>query len=335
MYPPVQHEDKQERKQAILAIFKELAPANRPRSHITSGTNLQGPIKLSSDVGDETNVDLRQHFVQLNSEVYVIEDDDDELKVGVNPNHTMIEQIRATPPPTWEPIMKLLDDNIYNISTILDAPDAQRYLPFTHNVFEAFWKTKFNNIKVIILGMDPYHQITNGIPDACGLSFSYRRDFPVPPRSSLNNIFREIKQNNYPDFVQPNHGDLSSWCEQGVLLLNSSLTVLPNTPGSHLNLWMSFTKLLLKYIVESVGPVIIIAWGKPAQKLISKSEIKLVNWDTENSTAVKCANTTSVVLESAHPSGQSVRGFYGGQHFLKTNMILRIQGKTPIDWSVK
>ena len=170
-------------------------------------------------------------------------------------------------------------------------------------------------VKVVILGLDPYPQETNGIPNGCGLAFSYRRDFPVPSNSSLHNIFKELAK-EYPGYVKPNHGDLSSWCKQGVLLLNTALTVLPMMPKSHLNIWEPFISNILNIIVQVNPNVVFLLWGGDAKKMVTKIG-------------------KAKYFETSHPSGQSAyRGFIGCNHFTLANQYLVEKGLTPIDWNV-
>jgi uracil-DNA glycosylase len=178
------------------------------------------------------------------------------------------------------------------------------------DVFNAFRYTEFNQLKVVILGQDPYH----GPNQAHGLSFSVRPGVPVPP--SLKNMYKELAL-EYPDFVVPQHGYLESWARQGVLLLNTVLTVVANQPNSHRHLgWETFTDNVIKAISQHAEPVVFLLWGSHAikkQQLIDKSRHH--------------------VLTAPHPSPLSAhRGFLGCGHFASANQLLQQLGKTPIDW---
>jgi uracil-DNA glycosylase len=178
------------------------------------------------------------------------------------------------------------------------------------DVFNAFRYTEFNKLKVVILGQDPYH----GPNQAHGLSFSVRPGVPVPP--SLKNMYKELAL-EYPDFVVPQHGYLESWARQGVLLLNTVLTVIANQPNSHRHLgWETFTDNVIKAISQHAEPVVFLLWGSHAikkQQLIDKSRHH--------------------VLTAPHPSPLSAhRGFLGCGHFASANQLLLQMGKTPIDW---
>jgi len=178
------------------------------------------------------------------------------------------------------------------------------------DVFNAFRYTEFNQLKVVILGQDPYH----GPNQAHGLCFSVRPGVPVPP--SLKNIYKELAL-EYPDFVVPSHGYLENWARQGVLLLNTVLTVVANQPNSHRHLgWERFTDNVIKAISQHAEPVVFLLWGSHAikkQQLIDKHRHH--------------------VLTAPHPSPLSAhRGFLGCGHFTRANELLQQMGKSPVDW---
>ena len=188
--------------------------------------------------------------------------------------------------------------------TVIYPPEA--------DVFNAFRYTCFDQLKIVIIGQDPYH----GPNQAHGLCFSVRPDIPVPP--SLKNIYKELAL-EYPDFVIPTHGNLESWARQGVLLLNTVLTVVANEANSHRHLgWETFTDNVIKAISAKAEPVVFLLWGSHAinkQKFIDKSRHH--------------------VLTAPHPSPLSAhRGFLGCGHFAKANELLAQMGKTPVDWQV-
>lgn len=176
-------------------------------------------------------------------------------------------------------------------------------------IFNAFNKTPFNTVKVVLIGQDPYH----GAGQAMGLSFSVPRGIPPPP--SLVNIYKELNQDI--GMAIPSHGDLSHWAEEGVLLLNASLTVRANEPNSHAKIgWHEFTNAVIKKISEVNKGVVFLLWGKFAQEkqaLIDENK--------------------HPVLKAAHPSPFSANnGFFGCRHFSKTNNLLMRQGLQPINW---
>lgn len=183
--------------------------------------------------------------------------------------------------------------------------------PDMYHIFEAFEWTPFSKVKVVILGQDPYH----GPGQAHGLSFSVLPGVKIPP--SLNNIYKEL----YDDLgIKPvSHGYLEKWAKQGVLLLNSVLTVREGQAFSHQNKgWEELTDIAIKKLSEKETPVIFILWGKAAQ-----SKLNLID------------QATNIVLTSAHPSPLSAhRGFFGSKPFSKTNVALEALGESPIDWSL-
>lgn len=176
-------------------------------------------------------------------------------------------------------------------------------------IFNAFNLTPFHQVKVVVLGQDPYH----GAGQAHGLSFSVPYGVAQPP--SLVNIFKEIK--NDLGIEPPEHGNLEHWAKQGVLLLNAFLTVRANEPASHSKIgWEHFTNAVIKKISEEKDGVIFLLWGKFAQNKES-----LIDPFKHH------------VLKAAHPSPFSVhQGFFGCKHFSKTNQILENKNLPPIDW---
>jgi uracil-DNA glycosylase len=181
------------------------------------------------------------------------------------------------------------------------------------DVFNAFKLTKPDNLKVVILGQDPYH----GLNQSHGLCFSVLQGNKIPP--SLRNIYKELAT-DIPYFTLPEHGNLSHWAEQGVLLLNTVLTVENAQANSHKNIgWEQFTDGVISTINNEFDNVIFLLWGTPAQK---KSMLIDQNRHT--------------ILSSVHPSPLSAyRGFFGSQHFSMTNKILKSLGKEQIDWQAK
>jgi uracil-DNA glycosylase len=196
----------------------------------------------------------------------------------------------------------------------LTAFVSQRYhtttvYPPGSKIFAAFDACPFNNVKVVILGQDPYH----GPGQANGLCFSVNPDIPFPP--SLRNIFKEIHDDTGAPI--PQNGDLTRWATQGVLLLNATLTVEANHAGSHQGYgWETFTDNVISTLSQQRDNLVFILWGSYA---ISKRRLI----DTSR----------HLVLTSPHPSPLSAhRGFFGNHHFSLTNSYLQSHGKTPIQW---
>ncbi len=195
---------------------------------------------------------------------------------------------------------------------IINEYKTKTIYPKMSEIFNAFQKTSYDDIKVVIIGQDPYH----GENEAEGLSFSVKVGIAKPP--SLINIFSELKSDL--GIEPPNHGSLISWAKQGVLLLNSTLTVVKDSPRSHFNRgWETFTDEVIKLINKKETPVVFILWGSDA-----RSKKNLIT------------NKKHLILESAHPSPLSAyRGFFGSKPFSKTNAFLIKNGIKPIDWKIK
>jgi uracil-DNA glycosylase len=178
-------------------------------------------------------------------------------------------------------------------------------------IFAAFDRTPFENVKVVILGQDPYH----GKGQAHGLCFSVPPGIASPP--SLINIFKEL--HNDLGIAMPAHGNLEAWADQGVLLLNATLTVRANQAGSHQNRgWENFTDAVIRKLSQEKEGLVFILWGRYAQ-----AKEYLIDAGRHH------------ILKAAHPSPFSVHsGFFGCRHFSKTNEILQQQGKESVDWSL-
>lgn len=180
-------------------------------------------------------------------------------------------------------------------------------------IFNAFCQTPFEQVKVVIIGQDPYH----GAGQAHGLSFSVMKGISQPP--SLQNIFKELEDDL--GILPPNHGCLIEWAKQGVMLLNATLTVRSSEPKSHFGKgWERFTDRVVELLSERKDPVVFILWGKSAAEKfepICKSALH------------------HLALKAPHPSPFSAHGgFFGCKHFSKTNEFLKKVGKRPIDWAI-
>ncbi len=193
----------------------------------------------------------------------------------------------------------------------------QRYVegivyPRKENLFSCFEACPLDKVKVVILGQDPYHQKGQ----AMGLSFSVSKGLRIPP--SLRNIYKELE--NDLGVSQCNHGDLTCWAKQGVLLLNSVLSVEDSQANIHKNKgWEKFTDRVMEVLNESETPIVFILWGKPAQL-----KAKMINEEKH------------LCLKSVHPSPlSSYRGFFGSKPFSLTNEFLEIHGMQPILWRIQ
>jgi len=183
--------------------------------------------------------------------------------------------------------------------------------PPKDKIFSALKLCDYNNVKVVLLGQDPYH----GKGQAHGLCFSVMPNITPPP--SLKNIYKEMEAD--VNTTTPNHGCLISWARQGVLLLNTVMTVREGQPNSHANIgWQTFTDAIIQKINELNEPVVFLLWGANA-----KSKAHLIT------------NKKHLVLSCAHPSPFSAySGFFGCKHFSKTNQFLRENGRKEIDWQI-
>ncbi|KAH9398646.1 hypothetical protein TYRP_018890 [Tyrophagus putrescentiae] len=204
-----------------------------------------------------------------------------------------------------QPYFKELSDFI-----VMERKKATVYPPQTE-VYSWTRYCEIQQVKVIILGQDPYH----GPKQAHGISFSVCKGVPKPP--SLVNIFKEIKT-EYPEFVIPNHGELIGWAKQGVLMLNASLTVRAGQANSHADRgWDKLTDAVIKHINDNSAGRVFMLWGNFAQK-----KGAFIN------------NKKHLVLKSVHPSPLSAsRGFFGCDHFKKANEYLLKHNNSPIDWT--
>ena len=192
-----------------------------------------------------------------------------------------------------------------------ERQQGKRIYPPGPFIFNAFNSTPVDQVKVVVLGQDPYH----GLGQAHGLCFSVQRGVPAPP--SLVNIFKELKADI--GLETPTHGDLSAWARQGVFLLNASLTVRAAEPMSHAKIgWARFTDTVIQKLAQEQKNLVFLLWGKFAQEkaaLIDANEHQ--------------------ILRAAHPSPLSAHnGFFGCRHFSKTNEYLIQTGRKPIDWSI-
>ncbi|MBP3469395.1 MAG: uracil-DNA glycosylase [Lachnospiraceae bacterium] len=199
--------------------------------------------------------------------------------------------------------------NLYQ--KIKEEYNTRQIFPASEEIFNALHLTPLNQVKVVILGQDPYHEIGQ----AHGLCFSVKKGVDIPP--SLVNIYKELHDDL--GCTIPEHGYLVKWAEQGVLLLNTVLTVRAHQANSHKGLgWEQFTDAILAAVNRQDRPVVYLLWGAPAQRK-----------------KVMLTNPKHLVLEAPHPSPLSAyRGFFGCRHFSKTNEFLQANGCEPIDWQI-
>ncbi|MEN5233678.1 uracil-DNA glycosylase [Sphingobacterium faecium] len=216
---------------------------------------------------------------------------------------------------SWEPILGPLLNQPYMAELsffVQQSRNQGRVFPPRELVFNAFKLTGFDSLKVVILGQDPYHN--DG--QAHGLAFSVPDGIALPP--SLKNIFKEL-ESDIPGFKTPRSGDLSHWAQQGVLLLNATLTVNAHQAGSHQKKgWEQFTDQVIKAISDQKDAVVFLLWGAYAQK-----KANLIDANKH------------LILNTVHPSPLSVyRGFFGCKHFSQANFFLQKHGEKAIDWKL-
>ena len=216
---------------------------------------------------------------------------------------------------SWDNILKdeFTKDYYLKLREFLKKEYSTKHIyPDMYDIFNALRYTDYNDVKVVILGQDPYH----GEGEAHGLAFSVKPGVKIPP--SLRNIYKELSDTM--GCYIPNNGYLEKWARQGVLLLNTSLTVVKDTPNSHKNIgWEIFTDKVIKLISKREKPVIFILWGSNA-----KSKLMLID------------TSKHIVLTSVHPSPLSAnRGFFGSNHFKIANENLVKLGEKPIDWQIE
>lgn len=191
---------------------------------------------------------------------------------------------------------------------VAEVQSGRRFFPPAAHVFDAMRLTPFDDVRVVVLGQDPYH----GPGQAMGLCFSVPDGVPPPP--SLQNVFRELHEDT--GLPLPSAGNLTPWAERGVLLLNAVLTVSPRKPGSHAGKgWERFTDRAIAELSARRDGLVLLLWGRYAQQ---KGEV--------------VDRSRHHVLTAAHPSPYSASGFFGCRHFSRTNALLERDGGSPIDW---
>lgn len=215
----------------------------------------------------------------------------------------------------WDKLLKEEFEKEYYLNLrkfLIDEYKTRQIFPNMHNMYEALKHTSYKDTKVLILGQDPYH----GDNQAHGLAFSVQPQVKTPP--SLLNMYKELKE-DLGCFI-PNNGYLMPWADQGVLLLNTALTVRAHEANSHKNKgWEIFTDRIISILSDREDPVIFVLWGSNARK-----KVELID------------TSKHYILEAPHPSPLSAsKGFFGCKHFSKINEILEKLGKEPINWQIE
>lgn len=224
----------------------------------------------------------------------------------------------------WNDFFNNVDikNNLKDIYKFIEE-EEQKYTPLKvfpkkENLFKCFELTPFEKMRVVLIGMDPYINEINGECQAQGLCFSVPDNFPYPP--SLKNVFKELVSDIECEY--PINGNLNKWGEQGVLLLNRSLSVLQGKSNSHKKIWTNFNLKLMEFIINNKDFCIFICWGNEAKKFLNIFDMQ--------------KNKNHIVLEATHPSPLSANrgGFFGCKHFSKTNQLLKKHSYEEIDWSL-
>lgn len=220
-------------------------------------------------------------------------------------------------PVSWkQPLKKVCHESIIDSLAyfLKQREDAGAIIyPAKQNIFAALRETPFDQVKVVIVGQDPYH----GPGQAHGLSFSVPPGVPIPP--SLRNIFKELHTDI--GMSVPKNGTLIGWAQQGVLLLNAILTAEEGKPASHANKgWEVFTDAIIEQLLNRGQPLVLLLWGSYAQKKVQHLHLSI-------------NSQKHLILKSAHPSPLSVSGFLGNRHFSKASDFLKAHGAIPIEWS--
>ncbi|MDS2193460.1 uracil-DNA glycosylase [Clostridioides difficile] len=215
----------------------------------------------------------------------------------------------------WDELLKEEFEKDYYLNLrkfLIEEYKTRQIFPNMHNIYEALKHTSYKDTKVLILGQDPYH----GDNQAHGLAFSVQPQVKTPP--SLLNMYKELKD-DLGCFI-PNNGYLMPWADQGVLLLNTALTVRAHEANFHKNKgWEIFTDRVISILSEREDPVIFVLWGSNARK-----KVELID------------TSKHYILEAPHPSPLSAsKGFFGCKHFSKINEILKKLGKEPINWQIE
>ena len=265
--------------------------------------NLQSDILKSTDSKSEQQIKLS-----------TLPNPTLKIRIPIKQNMTIKEIIETNCPTSWEQTFINAKNELDDVSDILIKEEATYgpYFPLKKDLFRAFWLTRLDHVKVVLVGQDPYHDLVGDKPRAIGLSFSVSKDATIP--SSLKNMYNELTRTG---FTSASHGDLSSWADQGVLLLNACLTVRARTPGSHGQIWLGFIQKVVQSVCDKNPNCVFILLGKNAQRLL------------------KMLGDRVKTICAGHPSGLNrFDPFVGSDTFIKVNELLVKSRQTPINWSL-
>jgi len=285
-------------------------------------------MDISNQASNQNKDDLFNELVEIlqikdetpstviNQEIIPVEPEQKNIE-----SMTLEELLKYKTPTGWGSVFEFCTKDITHISGILKYKEEKhgKWFPLKRELFNALDLVPPSKVKVIIIGQDPYHGMGNtGLPQAMGLSFSVRPGEKVP--SSLLNILLEIGSTVPHASIQKYYGDLTNWARQGVLLLNTCLTVQRGEAKSHGDIWKSVVITILNEVGKYNPKPIVLLWGKDAER------------------CSKYLPNKSIILKAPHPSGMNngrEQKFLGCQHFVKVNEILKANNEELIDWSVK
>ena len=294
-----------------------------PTSSPIETSPLQTPLLTTSPVSSpvpstqntaiiQPKIVIVEPIIEILDTANIVED-----RPEINQGWSVMDIVTKAIPPGWTDVFHAAVPEFEHINKSLIEDESQhgRFYPLRKNLFKTFDMCPLNNVKVVIVGQDPYHSDDhNGYPIAMGMSFSVPRGVQIPP--SLRNIYKELDR-SIENWTPPSHGDLTPWVKQGVLLLNTCLTVRPHQAKSHKSLWMGFIAKVIATINKKNPHCIFVMWGREAEKIGNLLTNK------------------NITFTAPHPSGLSAhRGFIGCDHFVKINKELEKQGKNPIDWTL-
>ncbi|SAM09056.1 hypothetical protein [Absidia glauca] len=299
------NKENKKKQTTLFSMFKSVPPKETTTATATKQTpTLETPVDAEQQKIDND----AKSIVAIDRAKALFEQLDDETKNLLHLEMTTMQYdwLRVLQPELTKPYFIKLKKYLKR-----ELLDKQVIYPPAKDIYSWSNYTPPSNIKVVIIGQDPYH----GPNQAHGLCFSVAKGVPAPP--SLVNIYKALVK-DYPDFVRPKHGYLENWAKQGVLMLNTSLTVRRATAGSHSNQgWEPFTDAIINYLNEKKSNLVFMLWGAHAQKK-----------------GAKINSSKHLVLKSVHPSPLSAhRGFYDCQHFVKANDYLESRGRASVNWN--
>ena len=293
------------------------APTREPISVSTRtpSTSKEQPISNSKIMSLDQLREMRKNKVAISKISRSLVAQKSNINTPISESMTVWEVAKSQVPPSWESVFETARDALWEVSKILEEKEATtgNWYPLKADIFNAFNSCKLDDVKVVIFGQDPYHgRSQTGYPQAVGMSFSVRNGDKIP--MSLRNIYKEITR-THPDCSFAS-GDLTHWANQGVLLLNTCLTVDPGKAKSHGKIWEPFMNIILSAIAKANPSCVYVLWGTPAKKLATSLPSK------------------GIIIEGYHPASRGSYGFAGCDHFVQIDEALESQNKEKIDWSI-